>query len=91
VKSRVQGAAQAAATKAEETKQAAGEQMQNLAQRIREGGETVSEKTDQLGHYLQEHDFNAIGRDFTELVRRYPLQSVLIGIGLGILMGRSAR
>jgi hypothetical protein len=91
MKSKVQGAAQAAAHKAEETKQVAGEQMQAFAGKIREGGEVVSEKAEQFGQYLQEHDFSAIGRDVTEIVRKYPVQSLLIGIGLGILLGRSAR
>jgi ElaB/YqjD/DUF883 family membrane-anchored ribosome-binding protein len=91
MKTKVQNAAQIAASKAEETKQAAGGQIQALAGKIREGGETVSDKAEQFGHYLQEHDFSAIGKDVTEIVRRYPMQSLLIGIGLGILLGRSAR
>lgn len=90
-KAKVQGAMEAGANKAEETKKAAGEQMHAVADKIRQGGEVVSEKADQLGNYLQEHDFSAIGRDLTDIVRRYPVQALLIGVGVGLLLGRAAR
>jgi ElaB/YqjD/DUF883 family membrane-anchored ribosome-binding protein len=90
-KSKVKDVMQAGAVKAEEAKSAAGETMHTVAEKIRHGGDVVSEKADQLGSYLQQHDFEAIGRDLTDVVRRYPVQSLLVGIGLGILLGRAAR
>jgi hypothetical protein len=35
--------------------------------------------------YLQEKKFDHLGEDFRGLVRRYPLQSLLVGLGLGFL------
>jgi hypothetical protein len=90
-KSKVQDVMEAGTNKAEETKQAAGHQMHAVAGKIRQGSEMLSEKADQLGDYLEDHDLNAIGRDLTNVVRKYPLQSLLIGIGLGLLLGRAAR
>jgi ElaB/YqjD/DUF883 family membrane-anchored ribosome-binding protein len=90
-KSKVQDVAQAGADKAHEAKEAAGEQMHAVADKIRQGGQVASEKADQFGNYLQDHDFGAIGRDLTDVVRKYPVQALLVGIGIGILVGRSAR
>lgn len=90
-KEKVQEAVEVGASKAQEAKDAAGAQMHNVADKIRQGSDVVSEKADQFGTYLQQHDFGAIGHDLTEVVRRYPVQSLLVGIGLGILLGRAAR
>jgi hypothetical protein len=35
--------------------------------------------------YLQEKKLDHLGEDFRGLVRRYPLQSLLVGLGLGFL------
>jgi hypothetical protein len=43
------------------------------------------------GSYLQQHDFGDMAEDMASLVRRYPLQSVLIGIGIGFLLSRTFR
>jgi hypothetical protein len=37
--------------------------------------------------YLQEKKFDYLGEDFRGLVRRYPLQSLLVGLGFGFLLG----
>ena len=36
--------------------------------------------------YLQEKKFDHLGEDFRGLVRRYPLQTLLVGLGLGFLL-----
>ncbi|HVO94842.1 MAG TPA: CsbD family protein [Terriglobales bacterium] len=41
--------------------------------------------------YFQENSFDSIGSDIADIVRKYPLQSVLIGIGLGIWLARSIK
>jgi len=41
--------------------------------------------------YLQQQNFQAMADDALNLVRRYPLQAVLIGIGVGFLLGRASR
>ena len=39
------------------------------------------------GRYLQEHDLDDMGREVTNLVRRYPLASIGAVFGLGCLVG----
>jgi hypothetical protein len=43
------------------------------------------------GAYLQEHNLHGIAEDATSLIRRYPLQAILAGIGVGFLIGRASR
>ena len=41
--------------------------------------------------YLQEKKFDHVGEDLRGLVRRYPLQSLLVGLGLGFLLARRSK
>jgi uncharacterized protein YjbJ (UPF0337 family) len=85
-----------AAKKANEAAPVIGEKMKSLADVIRgkaprEGkiGTTATKVAGGLesaSHYLQEKKFDHLGEDFRGLVRRYPLQSLLIGLGLGFLL-----
>jgi len=78
-----------------------GEQMENLAERIRERGpeegvlgstaSSLAEGLEAGGRYLQEQDFSDMVDDVAAMVRRYPLQAVLVGIGIGFLLGRTGR
>jgi len=43
------------------------------------------------GTYLQERNLSGLSRDATDLIRRYPLQAILLGVGVGFLIGRSSR
>jgi hypothetical protein len=43
------------------------------------------------GAYLQEHNLHRMAEDATALIRRYPLQAILTGIGVGFLVGRASR
>jgi uncharacterized protein YjbJ (UPF0337 family) len=93
VKAREFGAT--AAKKANEAAPVIGERMKSLADVIRgkaprEGkiGTTATKVAGGLesaSHYLQEKKFDHLGEDFRGLVRRYPLQSLLVGLGLGFL------
>jgi ElaB/YqjD/DUF883 family membrane-anchored ribosome-binding protein len=88
---------QQASEKTQEALTGVGQGLQSLAGTIRQNvpahgalGSTVGTITDNLqagGRYLEEHDLNAIGSDLTGVVRRYPIQSVLIGMGAGLLLG----
>jgi uncharacterized protein YjbJ (UPF0337 family) len=87
------------ATAAQKANQAApviGEKMKSLASVIREKapregkiGTTATKVAGGLesaSYYLQEKKFDHLGEDFKGLVRRYPLRSLLIGLGLGLLL-----
>ena len=73
-----------------------GEKMKSLANVIREKapregkiGTTVTKVAGGLesaSDYLQEKKFDHLGEDFRGLVRRYPLQTLLVGLGLGFLL-----
>ena len=57
--------------------------------------DTVSEKVGQArettASYLQEHDFNEIGKDVMNVCRRYPAQSLIAAAAVGFLIGRARR
>ena len=89
-----------AAKKANETAPVIGEKMKSLANAIREKapregkmGTTaikVAGGLESASNYLQEKKFDHLGEDLRALVRRYPLQSLLVGLGLGfLLVGRN--
>ena len=85
-----------AAKKANEAAPVIGEKMKSLASAIRgkaprEGkiGTTATKVAGGLesaSNYLEEKKFDHLGEDVRGLVRRYPLRSVLIGLGLGFLL-----
>ena len=91
-----------AAKKANEAAPVIGEKMKSLAGVIREKapregkiGTTATKVAGGLesaSHYLQEKKFDHLGEDFRGLVRRHPLRSLLIGLGLGFLLaGRNRK
>ena len=90
-----------AAKKANEAAPVLGEKVKSLASAIRgkaphEGkiGTTATKVAGGLesaSNYLQEKKFDHLGEDVRGLVRRYPLQSLLIGLGLGFLLAGRKR
>jgi len=79
-----------------------GQRMTSLADTIRqqappEGllGTTASTVADNLragGQYLQQHHLPDMMSDLTAMMRRYPIQSFLAGVGVGFLLfGRGRR
>jgi hypothetical protein len=87
--------------KAEDAMSNVGSQMQSLASTIRgkaphEGmaGSAASYLAGGLessGRYLQQHDLGDIAQDVSHLIRRYPIQALLVGIGVGFLFARAIR
>ena len=81
------------ARKANEAAPQLGEKMKSLAGVIREKapseGKMATTATKVAGglesasSYLQERRLDHLGEDFTGLIRRYPLQALLVGVGLG--------
>jgi len=53
---------------------------QSFAKSVREGGE-----------YIEHARLSGMAEDLTEIIRRNPFPSILVGIGLGFLLGRALR
>jgi hypothetical protein len=87
--------------KAEDAVSGVGGQMHSLAGTIRENApnqgwmgsaaSSVADSLDASGRYLEGHDLSEISDDLIGVIRRYPLQAVLIGIGVGFLVARATR
>ena len=98
---RAQEAGAQAAVKADEAMNATGGQLTTFAQTIREKaptdgrvGEVAQQAADVLersGSYLQESDLNDVRGDLEQMIRRYPVQSLLVGLGVGYLLARATR
>jgi hypothetical protein len=88
-----------AGQRAEDATGAVASGMQTLAGTIREKapqsgflGSTSSSVADTLergGRYLEEQGLSGIGDDLTNLIRRNPVPSLLVGIALGFLVARA--
>jgi hypothetical protein len=50
----------------------------------------VAERLEAGGQYLQEHGMRDMTGELHSLIRRYPVQSLLVGLGFGFLLGRMA-
>ena len=87
-----------AASKASEAATAVGEQIGSLAGVIRDhaphegalatAATTVAGGLESAGSYLQEKQYANLATDLTALVRRYPVQFLLAGVGLGYWLAR---
>jgi hypothetical protein len=51
----------------------------------------VAEKLDAAGSYLRMTDFDRMADDVSTVIRRYPIPSLLIGLGIGYLLARATR
>jgi len=90
----------AAATKVDSAMTATGEQMSTLAQTVRENapegkaGEVASKAADALdrgGEYLQTADLQMVRGDLERVIREHPIESLLVGVGIGYLVARATR
>jgi uncharacterized protein YjbJ (UPF0337 family) len=90
-----------ATTKANEAATNVGDKIGSIANVIRENaphdGAAASVATavvnglESASSYLKEKKIDHLSKDVTALVRTYPVQSLLIGIGLGYLLPRRSR
>ena len=90
-----------AASMAGEAATAVGETMGSLASVIRDNapheGTITSAATAVAGglesasSYLQEKGYENIATDLTAVIRRYPVQALLVGVGLGYVLARLTR
>jgi uncharacterized protein YjbJ (UPF0337 family) len=91
----------AAATAANQATSAVGEQLGSLAGMIRDkatgegtvgrAATAVAETLGEAGAYLQEQKVEHVMENVTDLIRRYPVPSLLIGLGVGYLLARTLR
>jgi len=90
----------AAATKVDSAMTATGEQMSTLAQTVRENapegkaGEVATKAADALdrgGEYLQTADLQMVRGDLERVIREHPIESLLVGVGVGYLVARATR
>jgi hypothetical protein len=89
--------ASATAARAREVTSNLGHKVREFAGRLREkspheGVRTttnkVADKLETAGTYLEEKSFEGMAGDVADVIRRYPLQSLLVGIGIGFLLSR---
>jgi uncharacterized protein YjbJ (UPF0337 family) len=99
VKARAQELGSSVADRANETTSAVGKKMSSLASTIRQSAPqegtvgtaatAVADRLEATGSYLQDKGIDNMLSDVTTLIRRYPIQSLLIGVGIGYLMARN--
>ena len=82
----VNTAAQDVAARLTQTAQAMGATVQETAATA---ASAVADTVKGAGGYLQATGMDQIMGDVTSLIRRYPVPAVLIGLGIGLLIGRS--
>ena len=90
-----------AANKANEAARVIGDRIGSLAGVIREkapqegtvatAATAVADGLESASSYLQEKKFEHLAKDISALLRTYPVQSLLIGVGLGYLLARRTR
>jgi len=76
-----------------------GERMHSLGSTVRERGpqsgvlrsatSAVASGLESSGDYLHEQGVSGMIEDMQSLIRRFPVQALLVGVGLGFLMARS--
>ena len=91
----------AAATAANQATSAVSEQLGSLAGMIRDkapgegavdrAATAVAETLGSAGSYLQEQKVEHVAGNVTDLIRRYPMPSLLIALGIGYFLARSTR
>jgi len=100
-KAKAQELGAAAAERVGGATKAVGEKMSSLAGTIRESApqqgtigsaaKSVANQLDTTATYLQDTNVDNMVKDVTGLIRRYPLYSMLAGLGIGYLFSRRSR
>ena len=97
----VGNAASAVGRKADDFTSSAGTGIKQFGDTIREhtpkegmlgeASKTVANTTKQVGRYLEEEGLSGMFEDMTNLIKRNPIPAILVGVGLGVLIGRVLR
>jgi len=101
VAGKAQDLGQQAVDRADDATTTVGEKMTDVAQTIREKApttgpvanvaDTAADTLQRAGTYLQQQDLADIRSDLEGIIRRHPMESMLIGLGVGYLLARSMR
>src|SRR5918912_63718 len=101
VKDKAQQVGTQATEKADAATTTVGEKITDVAQTIREkapesgpvaqAADTTAQTLERAGTYLREQDLSEMRADLEGLIRRHPLESLLVGLGIGFLLARSTR
>jgi len=101
VANKAQETAAAAVDRTNEGIAAVGRRMTSMSGSIREAAPkngaigsaaaAVADKLQAGGDYLEENGLADMGKDLTAVVRHYPVQSLLVGFGVGCLLGLALR
>jgi ElaB/YqjD/DUF883 family membrane-anchored ribosome-binding protein len=87
--------AHTAGEKVDDARTAVGEGMERFGGGVREKGSSASAvvggRLEAAGAYIREHDFSGMTESVKDVVRRHPVQSVLVGIGMGFVLARAMR
>jgi hypothetical protein len=67
------------------------ETSEEIQGRVRAAASGVADRMRGAGRYLRETDMRGMVTDMTDMIRRYPLQTLMVGIGLGFVVGRIRR
>ena len=52
---------------------------------------SIADGMESTASYLRDHDFTKMGKDVMGVCRRYPVQSLVAVLAVGVLIGRSRR
>ncbi|MGH7960262.1 MAG: CsbD family protein [Candidatus Binatia bacterium] len=98
MKTKAQEFASTAANKAHEATTVVGQKLGSLAGLLRENtpqegrmgsaANVMAHGLEAAGSYLHDKSFENMTTDLTALIRRYPIQSLFVGIGIGYLLTR---
>jgi ABC-type transporter Mla subunit MlaD len=101
VKERAAQVGSQVADRADAATTAVGERMADAATTIRQkapsdgpladAADTAADTLQRAGTYLQEQDLSDMRADLEGLIRRHPIEAMLIGFGVGYLLARSTR
>jgi ABC-type transporter Mla subunit MlaD len=101
VRDKAQQAGEQAVARADAATTTMGEKMTDVAQTIRQkapisgpvadAADTAADTLQRAGTYLQQQDLSDMRADLEGIIRRHPIEALLIGLGIGYLLARSTR
>jgi len=100
-KEKIKDWASTAGEKVGDAKSAVAGGMSSLADKIRErapesgtmhgAAASVANNLESAGDYIRDASFSGVTEDIGNTIRRYPIQSMLVGLGLGFLLAQLTR